>query len=96
MEILIYQEWLWLTGYFLHAFYIFRRPQTPKRQLMHEIQRILKVHKSEILDINPYAGLPELTNSNGKICDHGCPTQAWSFATLLSLIRFLKDEYDAK
>lgn len=59
---------------------------------IHEIQRILRQHKKALLETNPYAGLPELTNSNGQVCPHSCVTQAWSFATLLDLMWDMGEE----
>jgi glycogen debranching enzyme len=38
------------------------------------------------LQENAYAGLPELTNSNGQHCNSACETQAWSAATILELL----------
>ena len=32
---------------------------------------------------NEWLGLPELTNSNNKVCPGSCNTQAWSIATIL-------------
>jgi glycogen debranching enzyme len=50
----------------------------------------LQPHKKFILDNgNAFEGLPELTNSNGKLCKFSCETQAWSVATLLDAMRDL-------
>ncbi len=59
----------------------------------HEIHGILSVHKKTLVETNKYAGLPELTNSNGKECADSCVTQAWSPATLLDLIYDLRQDW---
>merc|ERR1711977_634295 len=34
---------------------------------------------------SPWAGLTELTNRNGSMCDDSCPTQAWSAGCIIDL-----------
>ena len=85
-------EWLWVLGYYLRALYNFsRKPTSADCGLIHDIQRILQPHRT-VLDTSPFAGLPELTNKDGTVCHHSCPTQAWSMATLLDLIYELNDD----
>lgn len=60
--------------------------------MIHEFQAVLREHKAELMERNPFQGLPELTNSNGKYCHHSCPTQAWSSASILALLYELKDD----
>ncbi|KAJ3032025.1 UNVERIFIED_CONTAM: hypothetical protein HDU68_008058 [Siphonaria sp. JEL0065] len=63
-----------------------------KHKVIHWVQSVLIHQKKFIFDLerNPYAGLPELTNANGEYCHHSCPTQAWSSATLLEVVKDLK------
>ncbi len=46
-------------------------------------------HQKHILSESLWEGLPELTNSHGKVCPDSCPTQAWSIATILDAVRDL-------
>ncbi|KAJ3377045.1 hypothetical protein HDU84_009122 [Entophlyctis sp. JEL0112] len=84
-------EWGWLMGYYLMAYIHFKKlfaSQEKKIQVNQDVQRILLKHKKYILDhsTNLFAGLPELTNKDGIFCDHSCPTQAWSSASLLEVV----------
>jgi glycogen debranching enzyme len=86
-------EWLWVTGYFLRAYYFFGRlNDTVDCSLVHFILGVLNEHKKYLMQTNIYAGLPELTNMNGVLCPDSCPTQAWSMATILDLLYDLRDE----
>ena len=38
------------------------------------------------IENNDWISLPELTNDNGSYCQHSCPSQAWSIATVLEAI----------
>ncbi|KAJ2808305.1 bifunctional 4-alpha-glucanotransferase/amylo-alpha-1,6-glucosidase [Coemansia guatemalensis] len=88
-------EWLWLTGHYLLALMIFlyymirsrSADYTPElnyalRTLYHELHARMVVLKHHI-STSSYAGLPELTNSNGSHCRDSCETQAWSSGCLL-------------
>ncbi|CAG8579233.1 16676_t:CDS:2, partial [Acaulospora colombiana] len=81
-------EWLWITGYFLRAYFHFDtqvgRGKNDPNETVHAITRHLLPHRS-IIETSPWAGLPELTNKDGAECPFACPTQAWSSATLLDL-----------
>lgn len=85
-------EWLWCTGYFLRALDLFDRKtsadghRTPETRLV--IDKTLRNLRTT-LSLNAYAGLPELTNANGAHCSDSCETQAWSAATILSLLHQL-------
>ncbi|KAJ3412537.1 hypothetical protein HDV05_000618 [Chytridiales sp. JEL 0842] len=91
-------EWGWLLGYFLRAYLYFNikapgADSSKKLQHIFYIQTVLqrvKFHMADSLS-NPFAGMPELTNLDGAKCRDSCPTQAWSSATMLELI---KDLYD--
>ncbi|KAI7871254.1 glycogen debranching enzyme [Spinellus fusiger] len=72
-------EWLWQTGFYLRAAYKFGALSK------HEISRILRPHREQIIT-SPWCGLVELTNKSGEKCWDSCETQAWSTATLLDLL----------
>ncbi|KAJ3353015.1 hypothetical protein HDU83_007389 [Entophlyctis luteolus] len=81
-------EWGWLMGYYLMAYIHFKKLFASQEKVNQDVQRILLKHKKYILDhsTNLFAGLPELTNKDGIFCDHSCPTQAWSSASLLEVV----------
>ncbi|TPX46489.1 hypothetical protein SeMB42_g03671 [Synchytrium endobioticum] len=85
-------EWVWICGYFLRAYLYFEMKAAggnydQECRVIAYIHSCLLRHKQLMADSakNPYAGLPELTNANGAECWDGCPTQAWSSATMLEL-----------
>jgi len=79
-------EWVWCFGYFLKAKILFHfPPQTEPIKIRNSIQQLIQHHRQHIKE-DKWQGLPELTNENGKECLHGCPTQAWSSATLLEAL----------
>lgn len=71
-------EWLWPLGFFLRAVMNFDQERNP----LHFVHYSLNRHREHIKN-SIWCGLPELTNQNGADCYDSCPTQAWSFATLL-------------
>ncbi|CAB4386835.1 unnamed protein product [Rhizophagus irregularis] len=86
-------EWLWCTGYFLRAYLYFdiragKGKESP-HETIYDITQHLLPHR-KIIETSPWAGLPELTNADGAECNHSCPTQAWSSATLLDLFDDIK------
>ncbi|TPX32139.1 hypothetical protein SmJEL517_g04720 [Synchytrium microbalum] len=85
-------EWVWIYGYYLRAYLHFELKAAgsnseQSNRVISYIQACILKHKALIADtsINPYAGLPELTDAEGAECKDSCPTQAWSSATLLEL-----------
>ena len=75
-------EWVWVCGYFLRAVLkIFGTSE----QGVEVVERVMKAHR-EHMKRDPWAGLPELTNSNGSICHGSCTTQAWSSALMLEVL----------
>ncbi|KAI8924740.1 glucanotransferase domain of glycogen debranching enzyme-domain-containing protein [Entophlyctis helioformis] len=85
-------EWVWVNAFFLRAYIHFftRAPGHDKDRVDSElmwVQRQLMAHKQHINDtaVNPFAGLPELTNEGGAKCHGSCPTQAWSSAVMLEV-----------
>jgi glycogen debranching enzyme len=87
-------EWGWPLGYYLMASYHFRsqfaNKQYPHELLIHEIQEKLIGFRDELLN-SKFAGIPELTNSDGKFCRDSCATQAWSTATALDALYRVHD-----
>ena len=78
-------EWVWPIGFFLRAYWKFAPLKDEARA---DIMKILSAHFSHI-QTSSWKGLPELTNSSGKFCRDSNPTQAWSFATILELLKDL-------
>ncbi|KAK9694016.1 bifunctional 4-alpha-glucanotransferase/amylo-alpha-1,6-glucosidase [Basidiobolus ranarum] len=83
-------EWVWIFGYYLKAYFTYKLKNTKEdvNELIYTILRDLIPHKKEI-ETSKWAGIPELTNSNGSFCAGSCPTQAWSTGSLLDVLREL-------
>lgn len=83
-------EWVWIFGYFIRAFFYFHHQgeksgsHEPSVELLTEVNKRLAGHKKWIRE-SPWAGLTELTNQNGSLCNDSSPTQAWSTSCLLDL-----------
>ncbi|KAI9294200.1 hypothetical protein K502DRAFT_350213 [Neoconidiobolus thromboides FSU 785] len=89
-------EWGWPLGYFLGSKLQFSLDNLNEEEL---IKLSTFIHSKltgfkDVLRKEPYSGIPELTNSNGKFCPDSCPTQAWSAATALDLLSKLKQAFD--
>eukprot|EP00933_Yihiella_yeosuensis_P052310 TRINITY_DN50347_c0_g1_i1.p1 TRINITY_DN50347_c0_g1~~TRINITY_DN50347_c0_g1_i1.p1 ORF type:complete len:796 (+),score=125.18 TRINITY_DN50347_c0_g1_i1:129-2390(+) len=63
-------------------------PQKRALQSRRAMQWLL--HHRLMLKESPWRSLPELTNSKGLVCEHSCPAQAWSLATILSALRTIE------
>lgn len=78
-------EWLWLTGFYIRAKLFWAKklnnPSLIKQTIKH-CKKYLTSHM-DLFHSNPWNGLPELTNENGKSCPYSCNVQAWSAATLI-------------
>lgn len=97
-------EWVWCYGYFLRAFHYFNfltkehcktehdGKMKPSQYLYQELFRRMAMHRKWIAE-SPWAGLTELTNKDGKMCDDSSPTQAWSSGCLLDLFYDLWQSY---
>lgn len=81
-------EWVWPVGYFLISKLHFGGYASQK-EAARDIFRHLLPHQEHMLTKDPWHSLPELTNSGGKPCEHSCPAQAWSIATLLDALQQL-------
>ncbi|GEQ67097.1 hypothetical protein JCM33374_g760 [Metschnikowia sp. JCM 33374] len=80
-------EWVWCFGYFIRAYLYFNHiPESgrPSKMLLQEINSKLKGHRLWIKE-SKWAGLTELTNKDGELCNDSSPTQAWSTSCLLDL-----------
>lgn len=85
-------EWCWLVGYFLRAYLIFnykacesaRTGEKPSISLLTDLNDKIQPH-IEWIKTSPWAGLTELTNKDGELCNDSSPTQAWSSSCLLDL-----------
>ncbi|OMJ29901.1 Glycogen debranching enzyme [Smittium culicis] len=87
-------EWVWCTGYYLRALlYFFSENMDMTISAYHEVLSTINNMKKHITN-DLYHGLPELTNMDGEHCRHSCDTQAWSSATVLSLIRDVENFLD--
>ncbi|XP_037040350.1 glycogen debranching enzyme isoform X3 [Bradysia coprophila] len=82
-------EWLWPIGFYLRARLIFAKKTNRLPETVAETWSILTKHLHEI-QTSPWRGLPELTNENGSYCVDSCRTQAWSMATILEVVKDLK------
>lgn len=78
-------EWGWCLGYYLRACLVFGTFGQDNHSLAHAIHKRLRGF-NDILNTSPFAGLPELTNANGKFCPDSSATQAWSAATTLDIL----------
>jgi len=94
-------EWVFPTGFFLRAYLIFdtlsngagsgaSATKGDINESFHLLSSMLLEHRRHIKS-SPWAGLPELTNTDGKDCPDSCKTQAWSASTLLDLLQEMRD-----
>lgn len=82
-------EWVWCTGYFLRAYLLFHHLEThtkhsPSIQILTQITDRIQGHM-EWIKSSPWAGITELTNKDGALCNDSSPTQAWSTSCLLDI-----------
>ncbi|CAO1628195.1 unnamed protein product [Parajaminaea phylloscopi] len=75
-------EWVFPTGFFLRAWVLFHEQSDVT---YHHVSSLLLEHTQHVQS-SPWAGLPELTNSNGSYCKDSCATQAWSASTILDAL----------
>jgi len=91
-------EWVWPVGFFLKAQLIFMNFKS-REEARNETMKWLLPHKDHIMsNENKFEGLPELTNSHGKVCHDSCVTQAWSISTIVDAMRdlYYKDYFNVK
>ncbi|PWN43329.1 putative 4-alpha-glucanotransferase [Ceraceosorus guamensis] len=84
--------WVWPVGFFLRAYVIFDLAagvgHTRPKETHHRVMAMTTAHR-EFIKQSPWAGLPELTNQNGRDCPDSCKTQAWSASCLLDALEEL-------
>lgn len=86
--------WVWPVGFFLRAYIIFdtqagvgkERPS----ETFYRVMAMTQEHRRHIKQ-SPWAGLPELTNQNGRECRDSCATQAWSSSCLLDALQTMRE-----
>ncbi|KAJ9080711.1 bifunctional 4-alpha-glucanotransferase/amylo-alpha-1,6-glucosidase [Entomophthora muscae] len=78
-------EWGWCLGYYLRASMNFSLHNKGSHQLAHTVHKRLRGFKS-IIKTSLFAGLPELTNFNGKFCPDSCASQSWSASATLDTL----------
>lgn len=83
-------EWIWCSGYFLRAFMLFdltRKKEAGDMDYESTFQQLaIRLQGARNwIRTSPWAGLTELTNKDGEVCDDSSPTQAWSSATLIEV-----------
>ena len=95
-------EWVWIYGYFLRAYAKLHFSEidrcnidrcTPSSYLQQLVWVRLIEHKKWIHE-SEWAGLTELTNKDGIICQDSSPTQAWSASCLLDVYLDAWTEYN--
>ncbi|KAK9465395.1 glucanotransferase domain of glycogen debranching enzyme-domain-containing protein [Lipomyces arxii] len=83
-------EWVWCTGFFLRAFLRFdllrKSTELERIETLQQLNVRVQGHMKWI-EQSDWAGLPELTNKNGELCNDSSPTQAWSSATLIDVFK---------
>lgn len=78
-------EWVWCMGYFLRAFAAFHRKLGRCEEwIWQQVGQRMAGHV-KWLNESPWAGLTELTNKDGDLCNDSSPTQAWSSSCLLDV-----------
>ncbi|CAF4410675.1 unnamed protein product, partial [Rotaria socialis] len=81
-------EWLWLTGYYLRAKLYWSKQQSDSitlKETIKHIRKIISLH-IDLLNLNDWKGLPELTNDDGQSCSYSCYIQSCSCATFLEVL----------
>ncbi|CAO1618688.1 unnamed protein product [Sympodiomycopsis kandeliae] len=86
-------EWVFPYGFFLRAWILFT--DAKEEENWHHISNLLLNHRAHVKS-SPWAGLPELTNSNGTHCRDSCATQAWSASTILDALYELWEAREGK
>ena len=75
-------EWVWPAGFYLMSKINFNELN---ENIFDDICKRLIPYEKYILN-DPWSGLPELTNKDGKLCPGSCNTQAWSISTIIEAV----------
>ena len=75
-------EWVWPAGFYLMSKINFNELN---ENIFDDICKRLIPFEKYILN-DPWSGLPELTNKDGKLCPGSCNTQAWSISTIIEAV----------
>ena len=80
-------EWVWPVGFLMRALLSLASKVTSEEaeRLRSQVRAILARLQSH-LEASDWLGLPELTNSRGRLCRDSNPIQAWSMATVLDTL----------
>ena len=79
----------------MRAYLMFKSKEVKDAQVINKIRFWLRQHENTLFNSN-WTALPELTNENGSFCRDSCPSQAWSFATLLDTLYDIRVVENAK
>jgi glycogen debranching enzyme len=82
---------VWCQFFFLRAYLKFEVMSEDKVRIEKArswISSVLEDYQEFLTDTskNPFAGIPELTNSDGAPCHFSCDSQAWSSSGLIELV----------
>ncbi|GMR35805.1 hypothetical protein PMAYCL1PPCAC_06000, partial [Pristionchus mayeri] len=85
-------EWLWVAAYYLQARLAIAKELGGAKvdEARREVLSRLGAYRIALKN-SPWRSLPELTNANGKRCDHSCEAQAWSVGCLLEVCQTVRD-----
>lgn len=81
-------EWVFNFGYYLQA--LVRISGKSRGELERLFDVLLAPHK-KLVAMPPWHSLPELTNSDGRLCPPSCVAQAWSVGTILEALYLLEN-----
>ncbi len=84
-------EWLWCMGFYLRAWLTFNLSTADTKSARKLVLTRLQPHRDHLFT-SGNAGLPELTNANGQVCQDSCWSQAWSMAAILDVLMIIEGD----
>jgi len=78
-------EWVFVAGLFWVSWLTFFADEPG---VFKDVMQVVSPHQDHIAT-SAWAGLPELTNAEGRFCHDSCPTQAWSLSCMLEVMHQL-------